>query len=188
LPLNPNQQQKIQATPNPNPPRYTPIPTQPIPNLNNRPTQPVQNLEVQTFPTYVKTPTLLNEIQLRSRKVSNKPNSIMVIREEEPTNDQPNEEEDNTLQEEIPPHTPQPLEIPHEANPPPYLERLLMKKPEVPLGHELKSELRNVCVNITLLQAIKYIHIYDKIIRDLCIKNPGRKRKEPLVIKVVGKL
>jgi hypothetical protein len=188
FPLNPNQQQQMQAAPNPNPPRPTPIPAQPIPNPNNRPTQPVQNLEVQTFPTYVITPTSLNEIQLRSGKVLNKPNSTVVIREEEHIYDQPNEEEDIPVQEEIPPHTPQPSEIPQEANPPPYPERLLVKKPEVPLGHDLEVELRNVCVNIPLLQAIKYIPIYAKIIRDLCIKNPGRKRKEPPVIKVVGQL
>ena len=63
-----------------------------------------------------------------------------------------------------------------------------MKKPKVPLGHDLEVELRNVCVNIPLLQDIKYIPIYAKIIMDLCIKNPGRKRKEPSVIKVVGQL
>jgi hypothetical protein len=63
-----------------------------------------------------------------------------------------------------------------------------VKKPEVPLGHDLEDELRNVCVKIPLLQAIKDIPIYAKIIRDLCIKNRGRKRKEPPVIKVVGQL
>jgi hypothetical protein len=81
LPLNPNQQQQMQVTPNPNPPLPTPIPTQPIPNPNNRPTQLVHSLEVQTFPTYVITPTSLNEIQLRSGKVLNRPNSIVVIQE-----------------------------------------------------------------------------------------------------------
>jgi hypothetical protein len=49
---------------------------------------------VQSFPTYVITPTSLNEIQLRSEKVLNKPNSTVVIREEEHIDDQPNEEED----------------------------------------------------------------------------------------------
>ena len=63
-----------------------------------------------------------------------------------------------------------------------------MKKPKVPLGHDLEVELRSVCVNIPLLQAIKDIPIYAKIIRDICIKNPGRKRKEPPVIHVVGQL
>ena len=63
-----------------------------------------------------------------------------------------------------------------------------MKKPKVPLGHDLEVELRNICVKIPLLQAIKDITIYDKIIRDLCIKNPGSKSKEPPVIHVVGQL
>jgi hypothetical protein len=63
-----------------------------------------------------------------------------------------------------------------------------VKNPEVPLGHDLEDEIRNICVNIPLLQAIKYIPIYVKIIRDLCIKNPGKKRKEPYVIQVVGQL
>ena len=137
---------------------------------------------MQSFPTYLINPTSLNEIQLRSGKVLNKPNSIVVIQEEEKIDDQPNEEEYIHVQEEIPPHTPQPSEIPQEANPPPYPERILVKKPKVPLGHKLEAKLRSVCVNITLLQDIKDIPIYAKIIRDLCIKNPRRKRKEPPII------
>jgi hypothetical protein len=115
-------------------------------------------------------------------KVLNKPNSTVVIREEENIDDQPSEEEDIYVQEEIPPPTPQPSEIPQETDSQPYQERLLMKKPEVPLGHDLEAELRNICVNIPLLQAIKDIPIYAKIIRDLCIKNLGIKRKEHPII------
>ena len=63
-----------------------------------------------------------------------------------------------------------------------------MKKSKEPLGHNLEAELRNICVKIPLLQAIKDIPIYDKIVRDICIKKLGRKRKEPPVIQVVGKL
>jgi hypothetical protein len=58
----------------------------------------------------------------------------------------------------------------------------------VPLVHDLEDKLINICVNITLLQSIKDIPIYSKIVRDLSIKNPGRKRKDPPVIKVVGQL
>ena len=71
-------------------------------------------------------------------------------------------------------------------NPPPYPERLLVKKSEEPLGHNLDTELRNICVKIPLLQAIKDITIYAKIVRDLCIKKPRRKRKDHSVIEVVG--
>jgi hypothetical protein len=63
-----------------------------------------------------------------------------------------------------------------------------VKKPKVPLGHDLEVELRNICVNIPLLHAIKDIPIYSNIVRDICIKNHGRKRKEPPIIHVVGQL
>jgi hypothetical protein len=45
-----------------------------------------------------------------------------------------------------------------------------------------------VCIKIPLLQAIKDIPIYAKIIRDICIKKPGRKKKEPPLVQVVGQL
>jgi len=51
-----------------------------------------------------------------------------------------------------------------------------VNKHEVPLGYDLEVELRNVCENIPLLQAIKNIPIYAKIIRDIYIKKPRRKR------------
>jgi hypothetical protein len=59
---------------------------------------------------------------------------------------------------------------------------LLVKKYEVPLGHNLETKLRNICVKIPLLQAIKDIPIYANIVRDLYIKKTGRKRKEPPII------
>jgi hypothetical protein len=99
-----------------------------------------------------------------------------------------NEERKTPLKQETPPHTSHTSETPQKMNPPPYPKMLLVKKFEEPLGHNLETELRNICVNIPLLQAIKDIPIYSNIVRDLCIKNPGRKRKEPFVIQVVGYL
>jgi hypothetical protein len=72
--------------------------------------------------------------------------------------------------------------MPQKMNPLPYIERLLVKKSEELLGHNLEIEHRNICVKIPLLQAIKHILIYAKIVRDIFIKNPRRKRKEPYVI------
>jgi hypothetical protein len=63
-----------------------------------------------------------------------------------------------------------------------------VKKPDPPLHKDIEDELRNVCIKIPLLQAIKDIPIYAKIIRDLCIKKPGRKKKEPPLVQVVGQL
>ena len=54
--------------------------------------------------------------------------------------------------------------------------------------NDLEVQLRNLCVKIPLLQAIKYIPILAKTIKELCLKKPGRKRKQPMKIQVVGKL
>jgi hypothetical protein len=56
------------------------------------------------------------------------------------------------------------------------------------LHKDIEDELRNVCIKIPLLQAIKDIPIYAKIIRDIFIKKPRRKKKEPPLIQVVGQL
>jgi hypothetical protein len=63
-----------------------------------------------------------------------------------------------------------------------------VKKPDPPLHRDIEDELQNVCIKIPLLQDIKDIPIYAKIIRDLCIKKPGRKKKEPPLVQVVGQL
>jgi hypothetical protein len=63
-----------------------------------------------------------------------------------------------------------------------------VKKPDPPLHKDIEDELRNVCIKIPLLQAIKDIPIYAKIIRDLFLKKPRRKKKEPPLVHVVGKL
>jgi hypothetical protein len=207
LPMNQNMQQPMLYAPIQNPPRPAPILAQPIPNPNNRPTQPIQNIEVQTFPTYVIMPAPFNGIELRSGRVVNKTNPTMVIQEEQVHNhinleeqidvqtvqreeqmtNPLNEERNTPVQQEIPSPNSLVAETPQKMNPP-YPERLFVKKTKEPLEHNLETELWNICVNIPLLQAIKDIPIYAKIVRDLCIKNPGRKRKEPPVIQVVGQL
>jgi hypothetical protein len=63
-----------------------------------------------------------------------------------------------------------------------------VKKPDPPLHRDIEDELRNVCIKIPLLQAIKDIPIYSKITMDLYIKKPGRKKKEPPLVQVVGQL
>ena len=49
-------------------------------------------------------------------------------------------------------------------------------------------ELRNVCIKILLLQAIKDIPIYAKTMREICTKKLGRQKREPYTIQVGGKL
>ena len=87
-------------------------------------------------------------------------------------------------------HTP---EIQHTPQPqtsiiPPYPERLAIEKLVVQPRFDFESEFRNVCIQIRLLQAIRYVPIYSNMIRELCLKKPGRKQKDPLAINVVGQL
>jgi hypothetical protein len=56
------------------------------------------------------------------------------------------------------------------------------------LHTDIEDELRNVCIKIPMLQAIKDIPIYAKIIRDIFLKKLGRKKKEPTLVQVVGQL
>jgi hypothetical protein len=57
-----------------------------------------------------------------------------------------------------------------------------VKNPNPPLHKDIEDELRNVCIKIPLLQDNKYIPIYAKIIRDIFLKKPGRKKKEPPLV------
>jgi hypothetical protein len=124
-------------------------------------------------------------------KVVNQSDPIVIIQEE---NDNHSEEENTQTtpaEEEASPPIPitsQFVLVPQQINLPPYPEILLVKKPNPPLHRDIEDELRNVCIKIPLLQAIKDIPIYTKIIRNLCIKKLGRKKKEPPLVQVVGQL
>ena len=50
------------------------------------------------------------------------------------------------------------------------------------------NELKNICVKIPLLQYIKDIPIYSKVTKEICIKRPGKKKKYPLTIHVIGEM
>lgn len=71
---------------------------------------------------------------------------------------------------------------------PPFLTWLVLEKPLTTLEFYLLGELKNVCFNIPLLQAIKNIPIYAKAIKEFCIWRTERKPKDPSTIHVVGKL
>ena len=115
----------------------------------------------------------------------NQSDPTVIIQEE---NDNHSEEENTqttpTEEEASPPIpiTSHYVQLPQQINLPPYPERLLVKKPNPPLHIDIEDELRNVFIKIPLLQAIKDIPIYAKIIRDICIKKLGRKKKEPPLV------
>jgi hypothetical protein len=72
---------------------------------------------------------------------------------------------------------------------PPFPERLVKEKLPISLPEfDVLDELRNVCVKIPLLQAIKDIPIYTKEIKELCSNKINKIRKDPPTIHVIGNL
>jgi hypothetical protein len=148
--------------------RPTLLPTQPVPNSNNNPPQPLHNVEMQAFPTYVITHVPLREIQLRSGRVMERQRpSVIIQEEEEETTKQPTDDtrwEDVIISKNQEPKLPQnePSQI---MKVPPYPDRLVIEKPTTRLEFDILNELKNICVNIPLLQAIKDIPIYNKVVK-----------------------
>lgn len=75
-----------------------------------------------------------------------------------------------------------------QVNPPPYPENLVHPKRHTPEEDELHGELKNFCVKIPLLEAIKDVPIYNKIIKEECFKRPRRRRRDTPIKNVVGHL
>jgi hypothetical protein len=71
---------------------------------------------------------------------------------------------------------------------PPYPNRLVIEKPTTQPKFDILNELKNICVKIPLLQAIKHIPIYSKVVKELCIKKPGRKKKDLPTVHLIGGL
>ena len=64
----------------------------------------------------------------------------------------------------------------------------MIEKPIVHPEYNILNELNNICIKIPLLQAIKDIPIYSKVIKELFIKHPEKKKKYPLTIHVIGEM
>ena len=124
-------------------------------------------------PTYVIHSAPLQEIQLRSGKTLNKTPPAVIIHEE---TGEENAEKEISEQEEVQiasentqvlgTHS-QSSAHPQVNNNPPYPERLLIEKPVVRPQFDLENELKNVCIKIPLLQAIRDVPIYSKLVREL---------------------
>jgi hypothetical protein len=70
----------------------------------------------------------------------------------------------------------------------PFPEHLALTKTPEPPAFNLLGELQNSYVKIPLLQALRDVPIYARTMRDICVKNPGRKTKDPLTVHVMGDL
>eukprot|EP00253_Pinus_taeda_P006588 PITA_06588 len=174
-PINPPQ---LQLPSNPQPPRPTQIPAQPVPNPNNRVERPTYNVDEE--PSY---PTLpLQNINLRSGKVLHKESPVVEKQgeNEENENETPIQRKPN---DDIKHKQMQPL------HPPPFPDQLVQTKLPMSIPQfDVLDELKNVYIKIPLLQVIKDIPIYTKAIKELCLKKPTRKTVDPQTIHVIGHL
>ena len=63
-----------------------------------------------------------------------------------------------------------------------------MPPKENPVATDLIDQLKQMTVQISLLDVLKEILVYTKAIKEACIKQPGRKKKDPNTIHVLGRL
>ena len=72
------------------------------------------------------------------------------------------------------------------VSPPTFLEILTHPVQHTLEENELLSELKNLCVKIQLLQAIKDVPIYNKLNKEKCFKHPGRRKRHTHTINFIG--
>ena len=135
---------------------------QPNPKLDNKQAQQVYSGK-PSYPAYA---VDIQEINLRSGR---------VLLDKKPL---PPPRESEEEREEIMP----------KVNPPPFPERLTHLVQPTPEENELLGELKNLCVRITLLQVIKDVPIYNKLIKEKCFKHPRRRKRDTPTISVIGQL
>ena len=71
---------------------------------------------------------------------------------------------------------------------PPFPERLTVTTQPNPKETELLGELKQLCVKIPLLQAIKGLPIYNKLIKEKCFRHPSMGKRDASTINVIGQL
>jgi len=69
-----------------------------------------------------------------------------------------------------------------------FPERLAQPLQPTPEETELLGELKNLCVNIPLLQVIKDVPIYNNLIKEKCFKHLGIRKRDAPTINVIGQL
>jgi len=170
-----------------------------LPNPNNKNPQNSYMVEGKQFPTYMIVP--LNDVKLISGRVLNKPSidtQMKIISEEDSLeankgseeslqnpSTQKEEEKESTATTPI-------VEQPASSSTPPFPERLQIdkgvEKQILLFDYDFLDELKNVCIKIPLLQAIRKIPILAKTISELSLKRPGRNPRDTRKIHLVGKI
>jgi len=152
------------------------LPMQPNPNPNNNKALQVVNIQEQSA-----SHMQCNDIHLRSGRIV-----------EPIIDDITNSDKEEIAKEMSSNSNAETAELPAnkvvQTAEPPFLERLTLTKTLEPPIFNLLGELQNLYVKIPLLQALRDVPIYARTIRDICIKKPGRKAKDPLTVHVMGEL
>lgn len=73
-----------------------------------------------------------------------------------------------------------------QANPPAFPERLIHPSQHTQEEIEILGELRNMCVKILVLKAIRNVPIYNELIKQKCFKHPWRRKKDTPTINFIG--
>jgi hypothetical protein len=152
------------------------LPVQPNPNPNNK---AVQCIDIQNQPILSLFPAQCNDIHLRSGKI------VEPIIDDVTSSDSNKEE---IKKHDVPEEVQSSSNTVAETTKPPFPERLALTKTPEPPAFNLLGELQNLYVKIPLLQALRDVPIYARTMRDICVKKPGRKTKDPLTVHVMGDL
>eukprot|EP00253_Pinus_taeda_P025341 PITA_25341 len=149
---------------------------QPNPNPNNN--KALQVIDIQSQPV---SPIQCKDIHLRSGRIVEPIIDDIANSEKEETREEKSSNKNVETLESSSNRTSQTAE-------PPFPERLALTKTFEPPAFNLLGELQNLYVKISLLQALRDVPIYARTVRDICIKKPGRKAKEPLTVHVMGEM
>ncbi len=154
------------------------LPVQPNPNPNNN--KALQVIDIQNQPVF---PMQCNDIHLRYRRIVEPiiDDIISSNSDKEETGKNKSSNNNAGIIESSSSKTAETAE-------PPFPKHLALTKALEPPPFNLLGELQNLYVKIPLLQALRDVPIYARTIRDICIKKPGRKAKDPLTVHVMGDL
>eukprot|EP00253_Pinus_taeda_P030292 PITA_30292 len=122
-----------------------------------------------------------NDIHLHSGRIVEPIIDDIIDSEKEETRKEKSSNKDTEIFESSSNETVQTVE-------PPFPERLTLNKTFEPPTFNLLGELQNLYVKIPLLQALRDVPVYARTVRDICVRKPGRKAKEPLTVHVMGEL
>lgn len=163
--------------------KQTQLPAQPQPNPNNQhPQQSMYYVHAQKYPSYA-----LNVVDIHLRSGTSlpvpKPPLITEI-PDTPVTLVPT----TSLPQMVDPTNVTSSTQTQIAIKPPFPQKLIQSKPThiEEQYFDIIDQLKNMHIHIPLFQAIKDVPIYGKSIREACLKNPRRKKKDPTTVHVIG--